>query len=442
MKKKTDCPEGDPDQNWRNLPELVLAQLGRIDPKMVRRVLAARPASLNGRQEQPTGGPEVKQLGDAECEQACHLLLRHLSPRIIERLHTVLATDSAIGPTKNAALLALPNRGVSVDLKLGYSCNDACIHCVVAEYQRLLARERRPSDRSTAECMDLLWRYRASGCDNVILTGGEPSMRADFVQLLRFAWELGYRITVQTNGRAFSRASIASQLDFGRDEIQFVIALHGPDAATHDAVTRRPGSYAQTARGIRALLAGGYSVMGKVVMSALNIGYLNRILDRFLSFGVCRGNIAFPHGSGLRRSEYPSVVPAYEEAARHVRECIQYQRSLGRKVVFDFEMMPLCFLDGHEEYNCELDQLGAPKTLIDQYAGPECDWSLLRPKLKTKLPQCAQCRYEAYCEGPWSDYPAHRGGSEFKPALGRKLGVVECLRIRQRRDRLLDRLPR
>src|SRR5262249_48953720 len=37
---------------------------------------------------------------------------------------------------------------------------------------------------------------------------------------------------------------------------------------------------------------------------------------------------------------------------------------------------------------------------------------------KTRFEQCATCRYEPMCEGPWREYPEQLGSDEFQPVAG------------------------
>jgi peroxiredoxin Q/BCP len=40
---------------------------------------------------------------------------------------------------------------------------------------------------------------------------------------------------------------------------------------------------------------------------------------------------------------------------------------------------------------------------------------------KTRFPQCATCRFEPMCEGPWREYPEMLGSDEFQPVAGARV---------------------
>jgi hypothetical protein len=93
------------------------------------------------------------------------------------------------------------------------------------------------------------------GMDNghlaVGFSGGEPTIRKDIIEIVSLAVKLGYdRVSLTTNGRRFSDPDFAMRLlEAGVNSIGW--SLHGPDAATHDALVGRDGAFAQVVRGIK-----------------------------------------------------------------------------------------------------------------------------------------------------------------------------------------------
>ena len=86
------------------------------------------------------------------------------------------------------------------DLKVGTSCNNSCIHCVVGD--EIMANN---NNLSFKEIKDILVN-NINNIDTLQLTGGETTIRPDFLDILKYAKnELGIKkIILQTNGRMFS----------------------------------------------------------------------------------------------------------------------------------------------------------------------------------------------------------------------------------------------
>lgn len=134
-------------------------------------------------------------------------------------------------------------------IETGLSCNNRCPYCP----QQILRSCRPHAALSTDEVIAAMQEARSKGFDHIALTGGEPSVRPDFLQLIEQARRIGFsRITITTNGRMFAyrefaRLAVVSGLTGAS------ISLHGPDAATHEAMTSTPGSFAQTLAGLKNL---------------------------------------------------------------------------------------------------------------------------------------------------------------------------------------------
>ena len=67
-----------------------------------------------------------------------------------------------------------------LDLKLGFSCNNRCLFCVQGD------KRARLEDRSTEALIAELTDARPQ-CDEVVLTGGEVTIRKDLPAVVRAA---------------------------------------------------------------------------------------------------------------------------------------------------------------------------------------------------------------------------------------------------------------
>ena len=73
----------------------------------------------------------------------------------------------------------------SYDLKVGYSCNNRCKHCVIDDSKDKLIERKENIDLTTEECIFLINKAVDLGTKYIVLTGGEVSIRKDFPDLLR-----------------------------------------------------------------------------------------------------------------------------------------------------------------------------------------------------------------------------------------------------------------
>jgi MoaA/NifB/PqqE/SkfB family radical SAM enzyme len=293
-----------------------------------------------------------------------------------------------------------------VDVKLGWSCNNRCRFCVQGR------KRERFVDRGTAEALRLLDEARAAA-DEVVLTGGEVTLRADLPELVRHAAALGFRvIQVQTNGRRLADEALCDAL-LAAGVTEVSPALHGPTAESHDWLTRAPGSFKETARGIvNVKRRGGRVVTNSVVTrsTAALLADLGRLLVRL---GVDQYQLAFPHPLGSAAEHFDSVVPRFEIVAGDLRAGLEPGIRAGIPVMT--EAVPLCILtESHRRYAAESIM---PRTRIFDAEGVVLDdYSVYRVREgKAKGPPCAECARNAECEGPWREYPERFGWDELSP---------------------------
>jgi MoaA/NifB/PqqE/SkfB family radical SAM enzyme len=292
------------------------------------------------------------------------------------------------------------------DLKTGYDCNSNCVFCVIGD--KLFT-----GNRPFAECVEELRLSRAT-CDDVVFTGAEVTIRPDFFALVAAARKLGYRnIQIQTNGRMFA------YLDFCKKAIaaganEFSPSIHGHTARLHDGLTRAPGSFDQIVGAIRNLRSLGQRVVTNTVATKQNQRHLPALARLLVELEVTQFQIAFPHPTGHAHTYFRGVIPRMSTLAPFVTEALAIGREAG--VGCMAEAIPYCLLPGWERFVAELF-IPPTEIVYDGFVVPDYKRDRME-RGKTRFPQCAGCRFEPMCEGPWREYPDELGSDEFRPVSG------------------------
>lgn len=301
--------------------------------------------------------------------------------------------------------------GKRVDIKTGFLCNNNCRFCVQAHKKHLGNRPTEAIKRGLKEA-----RKR---CDEVVFTGGEVTIRKDFFELVGYAKKVGYPlIQIQSNARMFSSLEFCKKtIDAGASG--FGPALHGYCAEQHDFLTRSPGSFAQTVRGIQNLKKLGQQVITNSVVVKSNYRNLPELAKLLVKLKVDQFQFAFVHPMGNAWKYYDSIVPVMSLAAPYIRKGLQ--RGIDAGVMVMAEAMPYCMMKGYEKY---VSERFIPETEIIDGDYVIDDYKRARIKeSKAKSPQCKKCRYEIVCEGPWKEYPERKGLMEFKPTTKRSTSI-------------------
>lgn len=322
-------------------------------------------------------------------------------------------------------------RMIIYDFKVGYSCNNDCLHCVNGDMLPRMSLLSKPLDLTTFECLETISQIKRLGADKIVITGGEPTIRPDFVRILESCSDMGLRIELQTNGRAFADFRLCEEIERMRNITWINVAVHG-DQEIHDTITRRQGSFSETFEGIRNLVRIDKRVSGKIVMSQLNVHNLVTILEILHSLGVKRAGFAFPHALGNAREHFATIMPRYSALRPVLLKLVSLAAQLNLSI--KFEAVPFCVISEHPECVGEIRTINGPKELFKPVHETIRDWSAIRPAIKGKGSRCRQCCYDRVCEGPWKEYLDHFGDDELNPV---SLGdapvdkfLTELLRLR------------
>lgn len=156
--------------------------------------------------------------------------------------------------------LAMKRRApVAAHLQVADRCNHACAHCYQVQGTR--------GELSFDEIVGVLDRLAEAGVLLLNVSGGEATLRADLVPILRAARVRRFAVRLYTNAFLIDEALASQIADVGVLEAH--VSLYSDVADHHDAVTRVPGSWARTMRGVRALRACGVRVVLKAPATSL-----------------------------------------------------------------------------------------------------------------------------------------------------------------------------
>lgn len=169
-----------------------------------------------------------------------------------------------------------------------WHCNQKCLHCYAAGQPLSDTPEL-----TTAQWREILSKLRAANVPQVTFTGGEPTLRADLVELVDAAQWFVTRLN--TNGRLLTPELCRRLYDASLDSVQ--VTLYSHDPAVHNALVGAEG-FDDTVAGIRNAVAAGLSVSVNTPLCSLNTDYAATV--RFVNelgvrYVTCSGLI--PSGS-------------------------------------------------------------------------------------------------------------------------------------------------
>ena len=167
-----------------------------------------------------------------------------------------------------------------------WHCNQKCLHCYAAGQPLSDTPEL-----TTAQWKEILAKLRAANVPQVTFTGGEPTLRADLVELVDAAQWFVTRLN--TNGRLLTPELCRRLYEASLDSVQ--VTLYSHDPAIHNALVGAEG-FDDTVTGIKNAVTAGLSVSVNTPLCSLNTDYA--------------ATVRFVHELGVRYVTCSGLIPS------------------------------------------------------------------------------------------------------------------------------------
>jgi cyclic pyranopterin phosphate synthase len=338
-----------------------------------------------------------------------------------------------------------------IHINTGAVCNNNCIFCMEED------REGRYEQNSAITADDVRQILDgARGAEEVCFTSGEPTTNPLLPDYVRWARERGYRrISIMTNGRMLSQPPYAQKL-LSAGMNRFYVSIHGHEQKLHEGLTRTPGSFAQTVRGIdvvRTLARAGrvpVELHTSTVITHRNLPHLGAIYRFLRAHGIDQVVFNVMQANGRAHTFFEQIFPRYTEIAAQFRRFLDEEEETARgeaaprgtgladarvepqRVMAFLVDIPLCtteaipdfnrgYVEAHTHYGStvEAHELLGETIPAERLASGGKLVALTRADLDLARRQwraeCDRCRHRRACEGVWGNYLARYGWDELQP---------------------------
>ena len=200
-----------------------------------------------------------------------------------------------------------------------WHCNQKCLHCYAAGQPLSDTPEL-----TTAQWKEILAKLRAAN-----VTCGEPTLRADLVELVEAAQWFVTRLN--TNGRLLTPELCRRLYEASLDSVQ--VTLYSHDPAVHNALVGAEG-FDDTVAGIRNAVAAGLSVSVNTPLCSLNTDYaatVRFVHELGVRYVTCSGLI--PSGSA-EGAESQATRLTEEQLTDVLRRAVTVAEELGMEMDF------------------------------------------------------------------------------------------------------------
>ena len=151
---------------------------------------------------------------------------------------------------------------LSAAYELTHRCDLHCPHCYVAPSQR-------GDELTTAEALGVLDQMAEMGVLVLAVTGGEPTVRRDFMEILRGALDRRFVVVLKTNAASLGDDEVRRMADWGLFELN--ASLYHTDSRQHDRFVGRAGAWEGTVAALRAFRGAGRNVRVSIMAMGWNL---------------------------------------------------------------------------------------------------------------------------------------------------------------------------
>src|SRR5207249_11090971 len=227
-----------------------------------------------------------------------------------------------------------------ISWNLTYRCNLACEHCYLDAGGTPRVGTENFADRSelgTEECFRVIDEIAAFAPECLtILTGGEPLLRRDILEIVRRAAERGLWVVVGTNGVSITETLATRLAEAGARGLSLSLDALDPDR--HDRFRKVRGAWRNTVEGAEILNRTGLPFIVQTTAGSHNLGELEAIADFAhgrLAAKVWNLYFLVPTGRGQFVSD---ITPAqYDEV---LASLYRIQRKYDRRMLVNAKCAP------------------------------------------------------------------------------------------------------
>lgn len=168
------------------------------------------------------------------------------------------------------------------------ACAYACVHC------RADAQPHRdPRELSTEEAYALIDRLASFGNNPILIfTGGDPMMRRDLTDLIRYATQKGLRCSLTPTATALPTNERLEQVRDGGIR-RIALSLDAPKPEVHDEFRKVPGSWQRTMDILHRAHDVGLSVQINTTVAKHNVDILPEMVPFVQEVGAVQWSVFF-----------------------------------------------------------------------------------------------------------------------------------------------------
>ncbi len=222
-------------------------------------------------------------------------------------------------------------------------CNLCCRHCWIAPPVKEDPGAG-DGDMDMEAIIAVIRCARRLGLSQVKLTGGEPMMRKDVSEIIKYCFSKDISVIIETNGTLIDKKTASMMARYRIAHVS--ISLDSASEELNDSLRGRKGAYKLAMNGIRNLISEGFSPQVILSLYRENVEGFSAFMGLMKKLGIkdIKVNTISPVGRGAELLK-KGIAPSVEEILAFAPEVEAARRSFKGSIYLD---VPMAFKSIHE----------------------------------------------------------------------------------------------
>jgi pyrroloquinoline quinone biosynthesis protein E len=210
--------------------------------------------------------------------------------------------------------------------EISYQCP---LHCPYCSNPLDIGGGRYHGELETEDWLRTFREARRLGVLQLALTGGEPMLRRDLVELCAGSRDAGLYSSLITAGTLFTRDRAEALKSAGLDHVQ--ISIQSPDPAENDRIAGNR-SFEKKIAAARIARELDFPLTINCVLHRQNLDRIEQVLDLALDLGAQRLELANTQYYGWAVANQGALMPSWEQLQRGEEAVRRFRERVGPKV--------------------------------------------------------------------------------------------------------------
>jgi PqqA peptide cyclase len=217
-------------------------------------------------------------------------------------------------------------RPATLIAELSYQCP---LHCPYCSNPLDIGHEKYRQELETEHWIRTFREARRLGVLQLALTGGEPMLRRDLVELCTGARDAGLYSSLITAGIHFTSERAEALKSAGLDHVQ--ISIQSPDKAENDRIAGNR-SFDKKIAAARLVKQLDFPLTINCVLHRQNLDRIEELVDLTLDLGAQRLELANTQYYGWAVPNQEALMPSWEQLRRAEEVVQRFRERVGPKV--------------------------------------------------------------------------------------------------------------